>query len=130
MGEKWSDCPLCGSTEICVQRQTAVDPEHGIRCLGCGVYFLFEVGINDDAMRIQWNSRPTPQSEGAVFKVSCSTCRKSKPAIDCEHSSCVNRGAFRSLGDDKPCEDWLPSKTDVRIRLQRAERAKLEGNKK
>ena len=61
---RWKGCPLCDSSEINVQMQTIMTPEHGVQCFGCGVYFAFDVDITDEKMRLKWNDRSAcPQEQ-------------------------------------------------------------------
>lgn len=57
----------------------------------------------------------------AIVEISCFTCRKCKNAQLDEHV-CVYRDGDKHgkpFVTDKPCENWLPPKRLVRIRLQR-----------
>ena len=54
------------------------------------------------------------------INMSCCSCRKAKPA-DMGMVSCRHRegGVFNAICDCYPCEEWVPSKSDVRLWIQR-----------
>ena len=63
---------------------------------------------------------PNPKIE-----ISCFTCRKCKhyTIIHVDVYSCVHRlgqNFTYSSAEDKPCENWLPSKADIKLKLARA----------
>lgn len=53
------------------------------------------------------------------INVCCASCRRAKPAhYKRDEVSCKHRPSFYALYAD-PCEDWLPSKMDIRLYIQR-----------
>lgn len=58
-----------------------------------------------------------------TIRITCANCKKYKEVgIGQARGICDIRGGggFSPIYDDKPCNDWLPAKSDVRIMLQRA----------
>ena len=59
------------------------------------------------------------------IKVSCHTCRKIRPAIDCMHYVCkhLNGGMPVYFNTDEPCVHWMPSRRAIKVALARREEA-------
>jgi len=60
----------------------------------------------------------------STIKISCMTCRKAKLIRNLtDRYICKYReSSFDPIVDDKPCKEWLPSKTDIELILIRSER--------
>ena len=59
-----------------------------------------------------------PCSDRVSAPISCLTCRRCK-RDESQNLHCKYRGQFIVMSEDKPCENWLPSKKDLRIWLAR-----------
>lgn len=54
-----------------------------------------------------------------TIDICCANCRRAKPSYTArDEISCKHRTAFYAQYA-KPCDDWLPSKLDIRLYIQR-----------
>ena len=57
-------------------------------------------------------------SDRVSAPISCLSCRRCK-RDESQNLHCKYRGEFIVMSEDKPCENWLPSKKDLRVWLAR-----------